>query len=218
MNFLVFDFDGTLCNSIAHFLPAINSLSEKYGFMPVRDDDHLEVLKNKSSHEIFRELQFDLVKLPFVVSDLRRMMSENIDQVELYDKIADQLADLSRSVAEMAILSSNSAANIEYVLRKHNLLDHFTEISGRSLFFGKSRKMKQIKQALLKKHGAKAEQCRFLYIGDETKDIEAAKEAGYEAVAVAWGIQKEGILKEFSPHLLIRESQDLSKELLAYLA
>ncbi len=216
--FLVFDFDGTLCDSIEHFLPAINSLSSKYNFKPLRDHAHLEELKNKGSQEIFKELDFDLVKLPFLVRDLRSLMSANIEQVRLYANIEEELLRLREHVADMAILSSNNKENIEFVLGKYKVQNLFSEISAKSLFFGKSAKMKKIRATLLKKHGAaKIEGCRFLYVGDETKDIEAAREAGFEAIAVSWGIQAEGILRQYNPNLLVTKTEELSHRILAYL-
>lgn len=217
MNFLVFDFDGTLCDSLVHFLPAFNSLSEKYRFKPIRDETHFDALKAKSSQEICRDLDFDLIKLPFVVKELRTIMAAHIDQVQLYDAIQGEIKALRGVVTDMAILSSNSKSNIEFVLKKFDLAEYFSEISGRSMFFGKSSKMKQIKKTFLKKHGLGSGQGRFIYIGDETKDIEAAKEAGFEPVAVTWGLQKESILQAYKPNLLIRQSNTLSQELLHYL-
>ena len=64
-------------------------------------------------------------------------------------------------------------------------------------------------QRLLKKHGfALAETC---YVGDETRDIEAARGLGMRMVAVGWGFSAPELLSAKEPdHLLTHPSELLS--------
>jgi phosphoglycolate phosphatase-like HAD superfamily hydrolase len=50
-----------------------------------------------------------------------------------------------------------------------------------------------------------------MYIGDETRDIEAAKKIGIGVVAVTWGYQAGDILKAASPDALVEHPGDLVK-------
>lgn len=50
-------------------------------------------------------------------------------------------------------------------------------------------------------------------MGDEIRDIEAAKKAGVGAVAVGWGYNILKILKEQNPDYLVRSPKELAKVL-----
>ena len=49
------------------------------------------------------------------------------------------------------------------------------------------------------------------YIGDEVRDVEAAKKAGVTSVAVGWGFNYPKALEKASPDALAKTPQDLLK-------
>ena len=49
----------------------------------------------------------------------------------------------------------------------------------------------------------------MFYIGDETRDIDAAKQCGISAVAVTWGFNSEAIIAKHNPHYLVRHPKDI---------
>ena len=49
----------------------------------------------------------------------------------------------------------------------------------------------------------------YYYIGDEVRDIEAAKEAGINSVAVTWGFSDLAQLKKAKPFALITKPEQL---------
>ena len=49
------------------------------------------------------------------------------------------------------------------------------------------------------------------YIGDETRDIEAAKKQGVKTVAVTWGAESRELLKKATPDKIISNPRDLLK-------
>lgn len=49
----------------------------------------------------------------------------------------------------------------------------------------------------------------LVYIGDEVRDIEAAKKAGILSVGVSWGFQTEVAMKKASPDHLFNKPQEL---------
>ena len=50
---------------------------------------------------------------------------------------------------------------------------------------------------------------RVIYVGDETRDIEAAREAGLRIAAVTWGYNAEETLAGLSPDHLLRSPGEL---------
>ena len=49
----------------------------------------------------------------------------------------------------------------------------------------------------------------MIYIGDETRDIQAAKKAGIRSAAVTWGYNSRKALEAQSPDYLIHSPQEL---------
>ena len=48
-----------------------------------------------------------------------------------------------------------------------------------------------------------------LYVGDETRDIEAAKESGLRMAAVTWGYNSAGALAALNPEHLLNSPSEL---------
>lgn len=47
------------------------------------------------------------------------------------------------------------------------------------------------------------------YIGDETRDIDAAKQNGIHSIGVTWGFNSEKILAQHQPDYIARKPEDL---------
>ena len=69
--------------------------------------------------------------------------------------------------------------------------------------FGKAAKLKK----LVKAAGIAPEE--VLCVGDETRDIEAAKAAGLSSAAVTWGYMKEEVLRKWEPTLVVGSIPEL---------
>jgi phosphoglycolate phosphatase len=74
-------------------------------------------------------------------------------------------------------------------------------VYGDARLFGKDRLLRHI-QALGHE--------RLIYVGDETRDIEAAKRAGAKSIAVAWGYNNAAILKRHNPDKLVFEPSEIT--------
>ena len=117
-------------------------------------------------------------------------------RVDPISGIPETLATLHGRGERLAILTSNSEANVEAFLTRHNL-PYFEFVSCSSKLFGKGREIRRI----LRKE--KLTPGEILYIGDETRDIEAAKETGLRMAAVTWGYNSEEALQALNPHHLV---------------
>jgi phosphoglycolate phosphatase len=47
-------------------------------------------------------------------------------------------------------------------------------------------------------------------VGDETRDIDAAREAGVQCAAVTWGIHSRQVLQKHAPAAIIDKPEELS--------
>ncbi|HEY0548051.1 MAG TPA: HAD hydrolase-like protein [Verrucomicrobiae bacterium] len=187
----IFDFDGTLADTLPWMRSVFNELAEEHGFRRVERHDY-EQFRDLHGHALLRALGLPLWKLPRVVSSMRRRMAEYTGPLSLYPGISDVLHRLAADGIKLAVVSSNSRENVERVLGSDNtkLMAHLA--CGVSMM-GKAAKLRQvIRQSGVAKPGA-------IYIGDEIRDGEAAHKAGIAFGAVTWGQHSEAALRLQNP-------------------
>ena len=68
---MIFDFDGTIANTLDSIIAIMNKLSDEFGFQKIREDD-VQYLRGKRPREILKHLGISLFKLPFVIRKARR--------------------------------------------------------------------------------------------------------------------------------------------------
>jgi phosphoglycolate phosphatase len=197
----IFDFDGTIADSAAWFAGALNEVARLNGFREILPDDR-ETLRGLSSKEIFAYLGIPTWKLPLIVRQLRAAAARDIGQISAFPWVPDVLATLrSRGVA-IAIVSSNTKANILRVLGAEvaAMIDQFG--TGASLF-GKTAKI----EAVIKRCGSTA--ALTTSVGDEVRDVEAARPLGVSTLAVTWGYATASALEAAQPTRIVHAPAEL---------
>lgn len=200
-----FDFDGTLADTMPWFNSILNTVADKYNFRKI-DASEREALRSRDAMEILKYLNIPLWKLPAIMTHVRTLMQEIDPSVQLFDGIPQALARLKASGLRLAVVSSNSVENVKRVLGDETaaLFDDYE--CGTDLF-GKAAKIDR----LLRQHGTAPE--RFLLVGDEMRDIDAARKAGVRVGSVAWGYNHLDALRGRGPDELFLTVEDLPNEL-----
>ncbi len=201
---VIFDFDGTLANSLPWFIENINKVAEKYKFNKIEESEY-DTLRTFNRHQILKYVQVSKWKIPFIARYLRRLMNESINQIQLFDGIENLLSTLHNNKVKLSVVSSNSRDNITHVLGNKNssLIDHF---ECNASLFGKPRKIKKV----LKKYDI--ENHEVILIGDEIRDIYAAKKTKIASGAVAWGYNNIASLKQYQPDQAFENINDIISE------
>lgn len=201
------DFDGTLADTIGWFDTIVGEVCERYGLRPP-DAAERERLRGCDAREALKQLDLPVWKLPAVLAYVRARMAESGHGFALFPGVREALAVLHRGGVRLAVLSSNSESNIRRVLGGETAALFQDYACGTDLF-GKAGKMR----ALLRRTGVAPEQA--LLLGDEIRDIEAAREARVAAGAVSWGYNRAEALRAREPDLLIERMEDLPGLILA---
>jgi phosphoglycolate phosphatase len=200
---IFFDFDGTISDSHAAAMDTYNLISAKFGYTPVADHD-LEGLKSVTSREVLKKLGISPFKLPFILREARVKFQDRIHSLKPFVGIVTALEQLKDLGFQLGILTSNSKKNVVKFLDKNNLNIFNVVYCGASIF-GKS---KVIKKAL--KAGKFTPQ-NVIYVGDETRDIEAAHAAGIKVISVCWGFNTKAVLSSQNPDFMIEKPSQLSE-------
>jgi phosphoglycolate phosphatase len=188
---VIFDFDGTLADSALWMARELNPLARRFGFRQVTEEE-IQVMRGQRTREILQTLDVPHWKLPFIARHLRRRFAEDADSIRLFPGAKALLRRLAGQGVVLGVVSSNSVANVQRVLGPEAaaLIEHYACGAG---LFGKASKFRKVVRR------AKMKPCDTLCIGDETRDIEAARQAGLASGAVAWGYACREVLAERAP-------------------
>ncbi|WP_454675645.1 HAD hydrolase-like protein [Achromobacter pestifer] len=196
-----FDFDGTLADTMPWFNSILNTVADKYGFRKI-DLSEREQLRHREASEILKYLGIPLWKLPAIMTHVRTLMQDIDPSVHLFDGIPDVLARLKAGGLRMAVISSNSIENVQRVLGP-DVAALFDDYECGTDLFGKSAKIDR----LMRRHEIDPE--RFLLVGDEMRDVDAARKAGVQVGSVAWGYNHVDALRERGPDEVFLAVSDL---------
>lgn len=199
LRLVIFDFDGTLSDSGNWFLSIMDHLSDRYGFRRVHPDE-VEPMRRMSTRDVISHLRIPRWKLPFISRYVRRLFGRNTHQVRLFDGVAEMLAAIEAAGIGIAVVTSNSEANARAVLGPANAARVRWWACGASLF-GKAPKFRKV----LKVSGIPA--AHALSIGDETRDIDAARATGVRAGAVLWGYANPEAFAHLDPDIAFATPQ-----------
>jgi phosphoglycolate phosphatase len=199
----IFDFDGTLADSAAWFRTTINHVAQRYGFRQISDAE-LEELKGQRTIDIIHHLGVPIWKIPFIARYLRQLVARDAHLIGLFEGVNALLSGLAEYDVAIAIVTSNSEANVRRILGEDNSRRIRDYACGASLL-GKASKF----HAVVKRQGASA--ARTIAIGDEARDIDAARKAGLAAGAVSWGYATIDLLRAHRPDYLFASMDDIRR-------
>lgn len=199
---LIFDFDGTLVDSLNFIIRVFNHLADKFHFRKIHEND-IPYIRDLNSKELIQYLQIPFYKIPKILSLARRLFRKDIKELTPFPNLNEVLFTLKQNISEFGIVTSNSKENVSAWLQHQKMDSLFNFIHVESTYFGKKKSLEKIIHA----HGInKSKAC---YIGDETRDIEAAKQCEIYSVAVTWGFNSEKTLLSCHPDYLARQPEDL---------
>ena len=204
---VIFDFDGTLADSARWLAGELNPLARRFGFREVSEVE-VERLRGCDSRQVLAYLRVPVWKLPFIARRLRRRMAAEAHCIPLIPGAKALLRQLAGQGVVLGVVSSNSAANVRRILGPEAaaLVEHYA--CGASLF-GKAARFRKVVRC------ARVKPTETLCIGDECRDIEAAREAGLACGAAAWGYATREILAARAPTWLFETPDEVASRLAA---
>jgi len=198
---LIFDFDGTIADTHRYIVEISNRLSEEFRYNPIAPEE-IDALKDKTSREIISHLQVPIFKIPAILARAKKELAAGITSIQPVRGLKEILLQLKTLEIRMGILSSNAHSNIVKFLQNHGL-DCFDFCHSTSSVWSKNLSL----QRLIDRYTIDKDQ--ILYIGDETRDITAAKKLGIKVAAVTWGYNSFRVLKASDPDYLLHTPRDL---------
>lgn len=204
---VIFDFDGTLSDSGEWFLSVVDELAKRFKFRTVTDDE-VEMLRHRSTREVIQYLGIPNWKLPFIARYVRKLVYKRHYEFHLFPGVGDMLNQLATSGVRIALVTSNAEPNVRAILGEENA-SRIEIFSCGSSLYGKAPKFRRV----LKRAGVAPRQA--LAVGDETRDVDAAREVGMRAGSVLWGYASETVLTGMAPDVMFRETEEIVAYIMA---
>jgi len=197
----IFDFDGTLADSWRLMGEAINEAADVFGYRRISPAE-AQALRGQDNRAVMRALGVRMWQLPRIASHMRQVALAGAGRISLFDGIATLLPALVARGVGVAVVSSNSEAVVRQVLGPE-LSACVTDFDCGATLFGKASKFRRVVRR------AGVPPARTAGVGDEARDIEAARAAGVAAVAVTWGYATADLLESRAPDHVVRTVEEL---------
>ncbi|MEI7682972.1 MAG: HAD-IA family hydrolase [Candidatus Saccharibacteria bacterium] len=199
MKHVIFDFDGTLVDSLPVVVRIANQVVPQLNI----DDHELAKIREMPAREIIKYSGIPNWQLLRLIIKGKKIMAQHLDELKLFKGIDAVIVDLHKKDFKLSVVSSNSEENIRKVLKSEGVEEYFTGVYGNVGLFSKARVFKTV----LKDMHISASQA--IYVGDEVRDIEAARKIPIDVISVTWGYNGEQILKKYKPTYLAKTLQQL---------
>ncbi|HNZ85548.1 MAG: HAD-IA family hydrolase [Paludibacteraceae bacterium] len=200
---ILFDFDGTLANTLKTVVEIYNKVAPEYNCKTVELEDVSRLQAMTISH-LMKEQGISHITLAILLVRVRKELHINIDHVKPFFGIEEQLQTLKKMGYQLGIMSSNSQKNVHTFLESNNMKHLFDFVHTSKNIFGKHTAIKRIISNL------SLQTNDVVYVGDETRDIEACKKIGVKIAAVSWGYNLPEVLQAMQPDVLIDEPHSLA--------
>ena len=194
---VIFDFDGTLADTLPFTLSIMDQLSDKFGTRRMNQED-LPLLRSFSPARIIKMYDIPLWKIPLMTLESQRLLFENIEDIHLFPGMEGVIRAIADKGITMAVVSSNALKNVKLVLGEEmtRLISLFECQTG---LFGKPPRLRKA----LRDAGVNPEEA--LSFGDEIRDIQAARQVGIPCAAVTWGFADGAALAGYQPDYLVTD-------------
>ena len=198
---LIFDFDGTIADTFEAGYRILNQLAEEFGFRRLERKD-LERARDMRTRELISFLGIPARKMSRIARRGSEELHACMDGIKPLRGMPEAIRTLHAKGFSLGIITSNTEANVTRFLRNYDL-ELFDFMRNCSKLLGKAGIIRKVLR------GRRVPIEDVLFVGDETRDIEAAQKAGIRMAAVTWGYNSRRSLAAMRPDLLFETPEAL---------
>ncbi len=208
---ILFDFDGTIADSIDAICAGVNAVMEHRGF-PKHDYNDILGFINHGPRELMRKAlperyRADEAYLDGAYAEYNEAYGKVFHITDrAYDGICELVTRLHEEGYLVGVLSNKQDAFVR--LLTEQILPAGTWQASIGCLPGKPTKPDPyLTEALMERLGVAASEC--IMVGDSDVDIATGKNAGMPTVSVTWGFRDEGFLRAHGAAYLAHTPEEL---------
>lgn len=214
-NAVIFDFDGTICDTGEGILKSAKYALDAFGYKTPDDYRVLTCFIGPPLLVTFQEeFGADANQAEELVKKFReRYTNIGLYESELYDGVKELLARLKDDGIKIGIASSKPQAYVEKLLEKFNVIKYFDSICAVSFTADCETKASIISRCLAE---LDAKGNEAIVVGDRKFDIEGAKSNYIDSVAVLWGYGNKIEFAEAGAKFIVEKVDDIESVALGF--
>mgnify|MGYP003658745366 FL=1 len=205
---LIFDWDGTLCDSLSRIALCIRCAAEEVGLSPPMEHEAREIVGLgliEALERLFPGLHMDQV-LAMRDSYSRHFVELDREPSPFFDGVSETLEGLKQQGYLLAVATGKSRKGLDRVLKARELSDFFHGSRCADETAGKPNPL--MLNELLKEFGASPQEA--LMVGDTEFDLAMAVNAGVPCVAVSYGAHCASRFDQYAPLACIDQFHEIN--------
>lgn len=201
----IFDWDGTIMDSIAQIVASIHWAAEKLG-VSVTDDAAKNIIGLGLPEAIQTLFPDHADKWQDIHQNYAKDYVTHSDETQLYDGIQTLIETLHSQGKLLAVATGKSRKGLDRVLHESKLEPFFTATRGADET--KSKPNPLMLNEILAETGVNVDNA--VMIGDTSYDMEMAQNIGMDRIAVSYGVHEIAVLEKYQPNAIVQNRKELA--------
>ena len=206
---IIFDWDGTLMDSVGLIVAAMRYAAEKHG-LTVTDDATKSIIGIALVDAFPMLFPNDSDKYDELLATYSEYYVKHCDNDKLFEGIKELIQDLHAQGKTLAIATGKKRKGLQRVLPNSGIQAFFTVTKTADETAGKPNPL--MLEQILVETGTRIEDAVF--IGDSIHDIRMANAIQMDSIAVSYGCEKADVLAKEQPTRLVATINELKQQLI----
>ncbi|NPA78851.1 MAG: HAD-IIIA family hydrolase [Gammaproteobacteria bacterium] len=206
---IIFDWDGTLMDSVGLIVDAMRYAAEKHG-LTVTDEATKSIIGIALVDAFPILFPNDSNKYDELLATYSEYYVKHCDNDKLFDGIKELIQDLHAQGKTLAIATGKKRKGLQRVLPNSGVQAFFTLTKTADETAGKPNPL--MLEQILVETGTRIEDAVF--IGDSIHDIRMANAIQMDSIAVSYGCEKADVLAKEHPTKLVTTINELKQQLI----
>lgn len=202
---LIFDFDGTLANTLPHIVNCILKCIKKFNLKPLSKED-VEKYSGAVLADALKHLGATEEQLPEIKKYYADIFFEDITDIYLYENVSDTLNELKQRGYTLAVASNRGKNTMIPLLESLDIIQCFDTIVGESDVENKKPSADMVELILKELNCAKDE---TLVLGDTRFDVLMSKNADCKSCYVCHDEKTNEDVLALNPDFVIYNFSEL---------
>ena len=206
---IIFDWDGTLMDSVGLIVAAMRYAAEKHG-LTVTDEATKSIIGIALVDAFPLLFPNDSDKYDELLATYSEYYVKHCDNDKLFEGIKELIQDLHAQGKTLAIATGKKRKGLQRVLPNSGIQAFFTVTKTADETAGKPNPL--MLEQILVETGTRIEDAVF--IGDSIHDIRMANAIQMDSIAVSYGCEKADVLAKEHPTRLVATINELKQQLI----
>ena len=164
LKLIIWDFDGVIADTLGIGVSVWNRMNGNSSLPEATISD----VRTLGLENFVKKFKIPFYKIPGYISRIKEGVSSEMDNAKVFPGMKSVLLNL-KGRYKLGIVTTNTRKNVDIFLNANGMQEFFDFIVAGAGIFGKS---KRIEEAI---RDAKVEKSEAICIGDEIRDVKAAK-------------------------------------------